>query len=78
VRREGVMNIGYKPTFQRESVEPTLEVHLLDFSGDLYGRTMKVDLIGYLRPERRFASVEELTAQIRRDIDAARHLLSAV
>jgi len=78
VRREGVMNIGYKPTFQRESVEPTLEVHLLDFSGDLYGRTMKVDLIGYLRPERRFASVEELTAQIRRDIDAARHLLSSV
>lgn len=77
-RYEGVMNIGHKPTFRQDRAEPTLEVHLLDFSGDLYGRTLKVDLIGYLRPERRFASVEELTAQIRRDIDTARHLLSSV
>jgi riboflavin kinase/FMN adenylyltransferase len=71
----GVMNIGVKPTFGERDA-PTIEVHLFDFSGDLYGRSMQVQLIGYLRPERRFSSAGELVEQIRRDADEARHLLS--
>jgi len=72
---DGVMNIGVKPTFG-ERTDPTIEVHLFDFSGDLYGRTMRVELIAFLRPERKFSSAGELAAQIRRDAEEARHLLS--
>jgi riboflavin kinase/FMN adenylyltransferase len=49
-----------------------LEVHLLDMNRDLYGQTLEIWFIDFLRPEQRFASLEELKAQIGRDIDAAR------
>ena len=71
----GVMSIGVKPTFHDEMPEPVYEVHLLDFEGDLYGRTMTVDLVHYLRKELKFSSVDELIAQIGRDADEARRLL---
>jgi riboflavin kinase/FMN adenylyltransferase len=60
-----VTNIGKCPTFMGESTR--LEAHLIDFDGDLYGREIKVYILGFLRDEMRFDSLEELKAQI--DID---------
>jgi riboflavin kinase / FMN adenylyltransferase len=72
----GVLNIGYRPTLNQ--VEPKLrtEVHLLDFEGDLYGRELELTFVEKLRDEKRFASIDELKEQIRRDISAARQLLA--
>ncbi len=70
----GAANIGTCPTF--ENGEFSLEVHLLDFSGDLYGETLGVDFVARLREERRFLSIEALAAQIHADIAAARQVLA--
>ncbi len=66
----GAANIGVKPTFGGGDV--TIEAHLLDFTGDLYGKKVRVQFLERLRPERRFASVSELAGQIARDVEAAR------
>ena len=73
--RGGVANLGIRPTFGGS--EPSLEVHLFDFEGDLYGQPARVQFLTRLRPERRFASVEELVAQIGRDAQAAREALAS-
>lgn len=65
-----VANIGLKPTFS--GPEPSVEVHLLDWSGDLYGREIEFEMIRRLRPERRFESIEALRDQIARDVAAWR------
>jgi riboflavin kinase/FMN adenylyltransferase len=70
----GAANIGTKPTFGGSAV--TVEVHLLGWSGDLYGREVRVEFLERLRAERRFASVSELTAQIQRDVEEARVVLA--
>ncbi|MDB5441614.1 MAG: ribF [Caulobacteraceae bacterium] len=62
----GAANIGINPTM--EVTEPRLEVYLLDFSADLYGKPLEVELIGYLRPEIRFDNLNDLTAQIEDDV----------
>lgn len=69
----GVANIGVRPT---TAAGFAVEVHLLDFEGDLYGARLRVHWLWRLREERRFASLEALTAQIRDDIRTARELLS--
>jgi riboflavin kinase / FMN adenylyltransferase len=66
----GAANVGSKPTFG--GTEVTVEVHLLDWSGDLYGQRVRVQFLERLRPEQRFGSAPELAAQIRRDVEAAR------
>lgn len=66
----GAANIGVKPTFG--GTEVTIEAHLLDYSSDLYGQRLRVEFLERLRPERRFASVAELSGQIARDLEAAR------
>jgi riboflavin kinase/FMN adenylyltransferase len=66
----GAANIGVKPTFG--GTEVTIEVHLLDFQGDLYQKELRVQFVERLRAEQRFGSVGELTAQIGRDVEAAR------
>ena len=66
----GIANVGRRPTVAGEQVR--LEVHLLDFIGNLYGRRVKVDFLHYLRPEQRFDSLEALRRQIRQDEYAAR------
>lgn len=71
----GVMNIGLKPTFHERLPEPTLEAHLFDFDGDLYGQTIRAEFAGYLRAERKFGSAAELVEQIRKDAEAARSAL---
>lgn len=69
-----VVNIGMRPTFEGESTM-TVEAHLLDFSGDLYGRELSVHFVQRLRNEQKFNGVEALLAQIERDIAAAKELL---
>jgi riboflavin kinase/FMN adenylyltransferase len=69
----GVMNIGCRPTVNGERV--TVEVHLLDWQGDLYGTTLSVSLEDFIRPERKFASLEALKAQIEADCQKARKIL---
>ena len=64
----GVMNIGCRPTVAGEA--PTIEVHLLNWSGNLYGQTIKVNLLKFLRPEQKFPSVEALKQQITKDCQA--------
>ncbi|MFV9509809.1 bifunctional riboflavin kinase/FAD synthetase [Tepidibacillus sp. LV47] len=64
----GVMNIGYKPTVKQNLKTPTYEVHLLDFNGNLYGQILEVELIDYIRGEKKFTSVDELKQQIQKDI----------
>lgn len=71
----GVMNIGVRPTFAGQRV--SLEVHVLDFHGDLYGRVVSVELIERLRGEQRFSGIDELIARIQQDVRAARGVLSA-
>jgi len=66
----GAANIGVKPTFGGHEV--TIEAHLLDFQGDLYGKRLRVQFLERLRAERRFASPAELAGQIKRDVEAAR------
>jgi riboflavin kinase / FMN adenylyltransferase len=65
----GVMNIGNRPTVN--GMTQTIEVHLLQWSGDLYGQTLRVTLDAYLRPEKRFESLDSLKRQIQADCDAA-------
>jgi riboflavin kinase/FMN adenylyltransferase len=69
----GVANIGVRPTFGGE--RETLEVHLLEGGRDLYGEEIAVRFVGRIRDEQRFSGIEELVAQIHRDIEAARAIL---
>jgi riboflavin kinase/FMN adenylyltransferase len=71
---KSVINIGTNPTFEKAAVM-TLEAHLLDFSGDLYGKRLEVFFTQRLRDERRFTSVDELVEAIHADIADARQLL---
>lgn len=65
----GVMNLGCRPTV--DGTQQTIEVHLLNWSGNLYKQTLTVHLDQFLRPEQRFASLEALQAQIQADCAAA-------
>jgi riboflavin kinase/FMN adenylyltransferase len=69
-RADGMMNQGGRPTFQQ--AERSLEVHLLDFAGDLYGEWLKVQWVARLRDVQRFPSPEALRAQLERDRSSAR------
>jgi len=71
----GVVNLGKRPTFGNG--RSTIEVHLLDFSGDLYGEKMRIYFVERLREEKKFTGPEQLTAAIRADILKARQILGA-
>jgi riboflavin kinase/FMN adenylyltransferase len=73
-RHLGAASIGVRPTFGENA--PNLEVHLLDFDGDLYGAEISVALVAWLRPELRFDGVEALVAQMRADVADARARLA--
>ena len=72
----GVMNIGNRPTV--DGLTQTIEVHLLDWSGDLYGRQLNVELLEFLRSEQKFGSLDDLKQQINHDCTIARQRLSCV
>lgn len=71
----GAANVGCNPTFG--DTEFTLEVHLFDFDELIYGKPLTVRFVDRLRDEKRFANVEELSAQIRRDVERAKEILAA-
>ncbi|RSV18512.1 bifunctional riboflavin kinase/FAD synthetase [Sphingomonas sp. ABOLG] len=71
---DGAANLGIRPSF--DPPKELLEPYLFDFSGDLYGQTIDVALIDYLRPEAKFDSLEALKAQMAADCDRARELLA--
>jgi len=67
-----VLNIGTRPTLTQSTPTPKLEVHLLDYSAELYGQELEVTFTARLRSEQKFASLDELKAQIANDIAEAR------
>jgi len=73
---QAVVNIGFRPTFEGGDARPTIEAHLLDYDGDLYGQTLALDFIARLRPEIKFPGIDALLTQIRQDIVQARLTLS--
>ncbi|NKN38570.1 bifunctional riboflavin kinase/FAD synthetase [Agrobacterium sp. a22-2] len=74
---DGVASFGYRPTVT-DNGAALLETFVFDFSGDLYGEICSVSFFGYLRPELKFDGLDALVAQIRRDEEEARALLSGV
>jgi len=71
----GVVNIGKKPTFPPSGQEISIEAHLFNFAGDLYGKMISLDFIRYLRDEQRFSSIDSLIKQINLDIAEAKQVL---
>ena len=74
VVHDGVCNVGTRPTFG--GGPETIEVHLLDFASDLYGKTMRVAFVDRIRSEERFASIDALVVQIGEDIEQAKVVLA--
>lgn len=72
---DGVANIGLRPTVG--TPEPRLEANLFDIDADLYGRHLRVSLVEFIRPERKFAGLDALKAQIAEDATRARAILAA-
>lgn len=75
-RYPGVVNIGVRPTIKHATGERLLELHIFDFDQDIYGKDVEVEFRAALRPERKFASLDELKEQIARDAEAARKILA--
>ncbi len=63
----GVCNVGYKPTFNKETLKLSVEVHLFDFNKEIYGETAVIEWHRYLRKEQKFSGINELVAQIEKD-----------
>ncbi|HEY2420904.1 MAG TPA: bifunctional riboflavin kinase/FAD synthetase [Neobacillus sp.] len=64
---QGVCNVGYKPTFNKETLKVSIEVHLFDFNQDIYGKEVKIEWHLYLRKEQKFSGIEELVKQLEID-----------
>ena len=73
--RNGVANLGRRPTIGK--LQENFEVHVFDFDGDLYGKTLRAALVEFIRPEMKFSGLDQLKAQIAADANAARAILSA-
>ncbi|HZL86410.1 MAG TPA: bifunctional riboflavin kinase/FAD synthetase [Candidatus Krumholzibacteria bacterium] len=72
----GAMNVGVAPTFVDSGLR-SIEVHLMDYTGDLYGAELRVECVARLRDERKFAGADALLAQVREDLAQARNRLRA-
>ena len=75
-RLPAVMNIGYRPTIEGKTI--SVEIHLLDWSGNVYDRILTMDLVQFLRPEQKFNSLDRLKNQIEIDCDQSRLILTSV
>jgi len=71
-RYRSVSNLGLRPTFGPD-FEVNLETHIFAFNGEIYGHNVRVELLHFLRDEKKFASVDDLRAQIQVDMQAAQH-----
>lgn len=70
-----VTNIGLRPTVDEEPLI-TVEAHILDFDGDIYGDSVILEVHQFLRPIQKFQSLEQVHAQVKKDIEKARKCLS--
>jgi riboflavin kinase/FMN adenylyltransferase len=73
----GVVNLGYRPTISAVKPERVLEIHLLDFDREIYGKDIEVRFLRYLRPEKKFESVDALVRQIEADVKQAKDICGA-
>ena len=73
--RPGAMSIGTRPAVG--GTDRRVEVHLLDFDGDLYGRTLRVELVDWLHEQRKYDSLDDLIAGIGRDVEEVRQRVRA-
>jgi riboflavin kinase/FMN adenylyltransferase len=73
----GVVNLGVRPTVSSGQPERTLEIHLLDFDQDIYGKDLEIRFVRYLRPEKKFENVDALVRQIKADVRQAREFCAA-
>jgi riboflavin kinase/FMN adenylyltransferase len=74
VKYDGVVNLGCRPTVSRDKSNRVLEIHLFDFSRDIYGQDLEIRFVRYLRPEKKFDSIDALKDQISADVRQARTL----
>jgi riboflavin kinase / FMN adenylyltransferase len=72
-----VTNVGVRPTFENQPVQPRVEAHILDFREEIYGEQLSLDFLAHLRDEARFPSVQALVEQINKDISRARIILDS-
>ena len=70
------VNVGVRPTFE-VAAPANIEVHIIGFDGDLYGQELTVELLAWIRAERRFDGIDELVTQLKRDVATARALVGA-
>ena len=63
----GVCNVGFKPTFNKEAIKQSVEVHLFDFNQEIYGDDVTIEWHQYIRKEQKFSGIEQLVAQIEKD-----------
>lgn len=75
MRKPAVANIGYSPTFRVEKLR--IEVHILEFDGNIKGQRMEIELVKRLRDEKEYSDQDDLAEQIRLDIDSSRRILEA-
>ena len=66
----GIANLGYRPTFNQKKI--LLEVHLFNFSGNLYNKLLSVQFLKFIRKEKKFKNVDQLTRQIKSDLYIAK------
>jgi len=76
LRRPAVTNVGFRPTFDNPIPAPRVEALLLDFDQDLYGETVNLEFVDYIRPEHRFDTVDALLTQITADRERAKEILN--
>ena len=70
-----MLNIGHRPTLNN-GTNLSIEVHILNFEGDIYEQPMRIEFIDFIRPETKFSSVDELISQIQKDKEATEQRLS--
>jgi riboflavin kinase/FMN adenylyltransferase len=73
---QGAAYLGTRPTF--DAGLPVLEIFLFDFDGDLYGKTMEIEFVGFIRDDMKFRSMEALSAQMADDCAKAKDILNRV
>ncbi len=76
----GMANVGYKPTFHESNQidRPTIEIHLFDFEQDIYGESLRIEWIDFIRNEVKFNGIEQLIEQLKKDEQQIRHLFTTI
>ncbi len=74
-RLRAVTNVGTRPSVDQENT-PTIETHILDFDDNIYGQWIELELVQYLRPIQKFAGLDEVWKQVKKDIKEAKKILT--